>query len=113
MSFIGKFLTKSAKIFDIDRSTSTPTGQPLESLVQVDTIDVFFNPKQRRDFGLFNTGQVTIGQFFALGLSELIVPQQIMEIESVKYRVVAVNTVEFQRCKPLFFKYWLDLFQHN
>jgi len=113
MSFIGKFLSKTATVSNIDRSVSTPTGQPLETLVQVDTINVFFNPKQRRDFGLFNTGQVTIGQFFALGLSKLVVPQQIMEIQGVQYRVVAVNTVEFQRCKPLFFKYWLDLFQHN
>jgi len=113
MSFIGRFLTKEARIFNIDRSATTPTGQPIEVPTLAFTIKVQFNPKQRRDFGLFNSGKVTIGQFFALGESELIVPQQLMEIENVTYRVVAVNSSEFQNGKTYFFKYWLDLFEHD
>lgn len=113
MSFVGRFLTKEAKVFNVDRSTSTATGQPIEVVTQIATIKVQFSPKNRRDFGLFNTGKVTVGQFSAIGESELIVPQQLLEIEGVTYRVTAVNAAEFQSCKPFFFKYWMDLFEHD
>ncbi len=113
MSFIGRFLTKDAKVFNIDRTGSTPTGQPIEVVTEIATIKVSFNPKQRRDFGLFNPGQVTLGQFFALGESELIVPNQLLEIEGVTFRVTAVNSSEFQNGKTYFFKYWMDLFEHD
>ena len=113
MSAVGRFLTKEAKVFNVDRTGSTPTGQPTEVLTQVATIKVFFSPKNKRDFGLFDSGKVTIGQFFAIGESEIIVPQQIMEIEGTTYRVVAVNAGEFQNNKTYFFKYWLDLFEHD
>ena len=113
MSAVGRFLTKEAKVFNIDRSTSTPTGQPIEVPTLVATIKVHFSPKQRRDFGLFNSGKVTIGQFFALGESEIVVPQQLMEIDNITFRVVAVIPNEFQNRKNYFFKYWLDLFEHD
>jgi len=113
MSFIGRFLTKEAKVFNVDRTGTTPTGQPTEVVTQIDTIKVQFNPKQKRDFGLFDAGKVTLGQFFAIGESELIVPNHLLEIEGITYRVTAVNSSEFQNGKTYFFKYWMDLFEHD
>lgn len=113
MSFISKFLTKTAIVFRVDRSGSTPTGQPIEVPVQTGTIKVSFQRKNQSDFDLFNTGEVQVGRFSAVSdVNTLVVPQNLLEIEGIKYRVVAVNKGEFQ-CKTFFTKYWLELFEHN
>ncbi len=112
MSFISKFLNKEAKVFEVDRTTSTPTGQPIEITTQVRTIKVSFTRKNQSDFDLVNTGQVQVGRFSAVGLDALVVPLNLLEIEGITYRVVAVNKGIFQN-KTFFTKYWLELFEHN
>jgi len=116
MGFCGKiggirsFLTSSAKLFNISKTRDTLTGQPIEELVFVKNIRVFFEPKTSDEHRLFPAGQVKIGQFTALSL-EAVTDQQVLEIKNIRYRVIADNDIKYKET-TFYFQLHLDFYKH-
>lgn len=110
MGFLSGFLTEAAEVFTIDTSVSTSTGQPTETLVSLETIKVFFQPNLKRERSLFGPGMVKVGEFSAIS-EKSIAEGTVVEINSVKYRVVASNAVKFKK-RTFLFSLSLDLYQH-
>lgn len=110
MGFINAYLNKTAKLYDIDRSTSTATGQPVETLVFLKNIKVFFSSNPRKVFTLLDAGQVQTGNFVAISATAT-QTFQVLEVDSVKYRINAANPVQM---KTRIFAYinYLEYYKH-
>lgn len=116
MGFCGKiggirsFLTSTAKLFNIDKTKDTLTGQPIETTIFVKNIKVLFEPRSSDEHRLFPSGQIKVGQFTALSLDEVL-EQQILEIKNIKYRVVANNEIRY-RTQVFYWMLHLDYYKH-
>lgn len=82
-------------MYNVDTTTSTNTGQPIETLIYTKDIKVFFSPSPRRIYQLFEPGQIPIGEFVAIS-SDATVTNQVLEIDNVKYRIQAANPATFK-----------------
>ena len=110
MSFISGFLNQTAKLYSIDATTAAASGQPIETLVYLRDIKVYFSSNPRQIFQLFGAGQVPIGQFTAISVEET-ETNQILEINDVKYRIEAANPASFKNRTFAYINY-LARFQH-
>ena len=90
MSCLSGFLNTTAIIYSIDFSETTESGQPLETLTQVKTIKCLVTDNRKRFWNLFDPGQITTGQFYMFSVKS-VVANNVVEIDSIKYRVTAVS----------------------
>lgn len=110
MSFIAGFLNKTAKLYRIDSTVSTSSGQPIETPVYVQDIKVYLSSNPHKVFNLNSAGQIPIGQFVAISV-EVTETNQILEIDDIKYRIQAANPATFKNRVFAYINY-LTRYQH-
>lgn len=112
MGLLGAFLNKKANQYNIDNTTNTSpsTGQPIESLVFVKRIPVYFGPNPPRVFRLYAVGQVKEGSFVAFS-EKATATNQVLEIDDIKYRIVAANPLQFKN-RTLAYVNYLEYYKH-
>lgn len=96
MGFLRSFLDKKAILYNIDLTTLTPSGQPIEKLVQVKTnVPIFFSPHPSMIWKFVQAGGVKFGDFTSI-LETLVVNNQVLEIGGIKYRIVSAVEIKFK-----------------
>src|SRR5215204_992478 len=93
MGLLRGFLDKAAAVYDITTSTSTSSGQPIESLAFNRNIKVSL--RMRREFELFLSGQVSSGNSRVISEAEITLGQ-VLYIDSVYYRILNSNVIQFK-----------------
>lgn len=89
MSCISAYLNSKAVLYNIDRTETTESGQPIETLTQSKNLRVFFQPYALRSsvYKLFNAGQVKVGDYFCLSVKPISLEpsSQVISIEISNY----------------------------
>lgn len=112
MFFLGGVLTSTATVYNIDYSNTTQSGQPLEELVQVGTIKCLLTNNLKKFWGLFDAGQIKTGAYSLL-TDRAVTANQVIEIDSVKYRVTATREIKLFKCSHVMgHQSYLELFKH-
>lgn len=86
MGIIASFLDRRVDLYNILTSTSTATGQPIETLSFVKKVRVYFNPDGKPTFKLFDPGQIKVGKPTAISEVQ-VVENQVLDISGTKWRV--------------------------
>jgi hypothetical protein len=110
MPFISSFLNKTAKVYNIDVGVSTTTGQPIETPIYVKDIKVYLSYNPRDVYQLVDAGQIATGKLSAISV-ELVLTNQILEVDGVKFRVDAANPAQFKNRVFAYINY-LSRYQH-
>ncbi len=111
MGLLGSFLNNKANQYTISTGTSTTTGQPIESLVLLKSnISVFFSNNPRRLYQLFDPGQIAVNTPVVFAEKQILV-NQVLEIDSVKYRTIAANPLKF-RNRVFGYVAYLERYKH-
>lgn len=109
--FLRAFLDKRATLYNIDLSTLTPSGQPVEKLVQVKTnVPIFFSPHPSLVYKFVQAGGVKSGDFTSI-LETPVLTNQVLEILGTKYRIVSAVEVKF-KARDLAFVAHLEYYKH-
>src|SRR3970040_2977787 len=111
MGLLGAFFNKRVNQYNIVNATSSSaTGAPIETLSLVKNIPIYFGPNPPRAFKFYDPGHVRIGDFVAFS-EKVVHDRQVLEIDSVQYRVVAANPFRFKNTTPAYVIY-LEYFKH-
>lgn len=96
MGCLTGYFNSKARVYDIDRSQETDSGQPIETIpdTPTKTIRVFFEPYNLRNplYELFNAGRVKTGDYFCLSATAL-TTDQVLAIELSGYENFQVTNV--------------------
>ena len=94
MSCLSAFLNSRAVLYDVDRTSTTDSGQPTESLTQNSTLKVYFEePSMSQSvWKLFNPGVIKTLDFICLSLKPVTLGQ-VISIEVQNYDKFLVDSV--------------------
>lgn len=110
MGLLGAFLNAKATQYNITTDSSTSTGQPIESLVPLKIIPVYFSNSPRRIYGLFDPGQIPINTPVCFSEKQVLT-NQVLQINGVKYRVTSANPLKITN-RTLAYVSYLERFRH-
>lgn len=96
MSCLSFFLNKVAKVYRVDRSESTGSGQPIETLTYNRNVKVYFSPNVRNIYKLFDPGQIKVGEYTCFSVKS-IDQGEILEIDGEKYTVTGVAQAAYKK----------------
>jgi hypothetical protein len=112
MSCLSSFLNNTAIIYTVDKSNTTVSGQPIETLVERTTIKIYFSPHVKNVWKLFTPGQIQVGEFVAYAI-KTVVEGEVMEIEGTKYIVEASNKLQAGANPHIFgYQIYLSRYKH-
>jgi len=110
MSCLTAFLNSRAVLYDVDRSSTTDSGQPTESLTQNSTLKVYFEDGSTAQavWKLFNPGVIKTLDYTCLSLKRVTLGQ-VISIEIQNYDKFLVDNVFPLRAGMLTLGYQLHL----
>lgn len=113
MSCLSGFYDKTANIYTISKDEVTQSGQPIESLTLRGTTKCAFANNIKNVWALFDPGQIKVGQFVLISASQL-TDSDVVEIDSEKYRVEAVNPIKapFNNSHVFGYRSYLNRYKH-
>lgn len=113
MSCLGGFLTDTATVYNIDFSNTTGSGQPIETLSSpIKTIRCLLTDDRRKAWHLYDPGQIKDGEFVFFSIKTITV-NQVVEVNSVKYRVVNTKPVRpFKHHHIMGYQSFLEFYKH-
>jgi len=112
MSCFSGIYDKVATVYTIDKSETTQSGQPIESLVQRTTTACIFANHIKNVWALFQPGQIKIGDFVLMS-AKSITDGEVVEIDGEKYLVEAANPIKIPGKNHIFgYKSYLTRYKH-
>ena len=112
MSCLASFLNNTATIYTIDKSETTASGQPLETISLRTTIKVYFSPIIKNAWKLFTPGQVQVGEFVCYSI-KTVNDGEVMTIDDVRYLVESSNRLQAGSNPHIFgYEIYLSRYKH-
>jgi hypothetical protein len=112
MSCLGKFLNNSARVYSVDKSETTISGQPIENLTLRTTIKCYFSPHVRNTWKLFTPGQIQVGEFVCYSI-KTVNDGEVLTIDGTRYLVEASNRLQAGSNPHIFgYQIYLSRYKH-